>query len=163
MATPATPTNLDAATIPHPDPPDVQWASHFWDVYKYRHETWYRTFYRSMWIIGVLMATPWIPWIKDNYHVLRNTWVRLGYGAATFIFFVLVMYFLAIQFQDQERAKRELDLSSGVTPQPVPQWAAFTREGTRRKTGIFIGFGVVVLTAWICSLLWLWSRNPLVN
>src|SRR5437879_5114366 len=41
--------------------PDVEWAKHLWDEWKYRHELWHKTFYRSLWFVVTLAIIPWIP------------------------------------------------------------------------------------------------------
>jgi hypothetical protein len=41
--------------------PKIEWAKHLWDEWKYRHETWHKTFYRSLWFVVTLAIIPWIP------------------------------------------------------------------------------------------------------
>ena len=137
----------------HRDSAEVDWADHFWDVYKYRHETWWRTFYRSIWIIGVLAVTPWIPWIKD-YPIITNPRGRVAYGLAPLVFFLLlVIPFLTVQFQERRLAEYRLDVSRGIKPKDFLEWAAFSEKGTRWKTWAFIISMVVAWLVWFCFLM----------
>lgn len=39
-------------------PNRIEWANHLWEEWKYRHEAWRKTFYRSTWIILVFELLP---------------------------------------------------------------------------------------------------------
>jgi hypothetical protein len=103
-----------------------------------------------MWIIGVLAATPWVPWIKDNYHVIAR-W-PVAYGLAVLGFFILVVVFLALQYQGQEWAQYELAAARGNGLKPLPKCAAFRRKGTAWKSIAFTVIGLGIWGIWACAL-----------
>ncbi len=148
-------------TLPSPSPAnplpsgtrDPAWAGHFWDVYKYRHETWWRTFYRAMWIFGILGAVPWIPWIKEKYPIHAISLARWVYGFVPFGLFLMLLRFLTDQFQEGRMAEYQLRLSRGEHLKPPLDLAAFREKGTRGKTWSFIVGMIVIWIVWFWFLL----------
>jgi hypothetical protein len=125
---------------------DLGWANHFWDGYKYRHERWWRTFYRSVWLFGVMGITPWIPWIKINYTVLARYSAREAYGWALLGLFVLSTVFLTLQYQDTRVAEHQLEIFRGNLARSPRKLAALWLP----QTWIYIG--VMLLGWWV----WFW-------
>jgi hypothetical protein len=148
MEPPDSPLNNNAPQkIQIQEPRDLGWANHFWDGYKYRQERWWRTFYRSVWIFGIMGITPWIPWVTSNYPILTRCPARIVYGLSLLVFFTLSTIFLAIQYQETRVAEHQLEVFRGNNlVSPPPKWAAFRRW----QTLLYINF---MLLSWI---VWFW-------
>ncbi len=147
--------------VTDPDPTSVEWANHFWDECKYRDEKWFRTFYRSIWIIGILWAVPWIPWISEKFpHEIEDVRIRVVYGLMPIAFFALTVCFLATQFGHLKVAERQLTVFRGRYGVDKPTWRDAFRGGTARKTYAFIiVMGIAWLVWFVLLLCTQWPRK----
>src|SRR5712692_1237248 len=93
-------TTDDSTSCPHcgkpvESPNRLEWAKHLWEEWKYRHENWSRTLYRSLSAI-VIVAT--VPWIKQEYfQPISNLGTRIVYGLLPLVIFIPTCLLLAVE------------------------------------------------------------------
>jgi hypothetical protein len=182
MVTPNLPVPVEAAIpVPVAPPPapvvtpvpvvvdskDVEWAKHLFDEWKYRHDAFWKTLYRALSAIAVLVA---IPFVKvDFLKPVRDKNISIGrlqlsprtaYAFLPLIIFGALCFLLASEYGRQRQVERELAAGRGSHNPELRQitWEAF-RKRTFLSSALFIVVGFALWLLWFQVLQNLGAEN----
>jgi hypothetical protein len=149
--------------------PKVEWANHLWVDWKYRHEMWGKSLYRSL---GFVVTLAIVPWVKTGFFevvVPSNKEFRGVYGFLPLLLFLVTAVQLAFEYTHLMEVEDKLkevrgggELTDGYRPRDLGLIQVFF---SKRPKGIRPGFstlfylaiGILLWTFWFCLLL---SDNP---
>jgi hypothetical protein len=132
----------------------VQWANHLLDEWKYRHDAFWQTLYRSLSAIAVLVAIPFVK--TDFFRPIRDHSIsiaghllsmRNAYVYLPLIIFVAMCGYLITEYPKQKQVERVLaDVRDDHDPKRRrKQWEALRKRPLVCILFIVIGFGLWLL------------------
>jgi hypothetical protein len=133
--------------------PANEWAEHFFEEWKHRHDSFWQTLYRFFLAIGVLVA---IPFLKGEYFA--------GNGICYYVFLPLIMFSaLCVVLTDAQaqlksverlladiREGRVLEGNTYYLGKPDP-WSELTKR--KGVALLFISIGLILWALWACKVL----------
>jgi hypothetical protein len=127
---------------------NIEWAKHLWDDWKYRHEMWRQTFYRSL-SFAVIVAT--VPWVKTGFfdQVIPRGRPRVVYGLLPLFLFLVTTLQLALEYTHLMEVERKLEEVRGAfAPPKLGLMKVFRGMRPGVSTLIYIGVGIVLWVLW---------------
>ena len=143
----------------------IEWANHLLDEWKYRHDAFWKTLYRSFSAIAVLVTIPFVK--ADFLKPIRDKIIVLGclsismrglYVSLPFIIFVALCFLNASEYAKPKTLERRLALVRGIhQPEPQDELEAFRwRKPLGRPLTVsilFIVVGFLLLVLWAYAVL----------
>lgn len=141
--------------MPNTDANELEWAEHLFEEWKYRHEAFWKTLYRSLSAIAVLTTIPFVKAdflkpIRDKNIPLIHGWMAAVYVSLPCIIFVAMCLLLISEFAKQKQLERRLaDIRGRHNPDRPNEREAFDGSRTKIVSISFIVIGSALLGLWI--------------
>lgn len=125
-----------------------KWAELLFDEWKYRHTTFWRTLYRSLGAIAVLVA---IPFAKKEFGPMAHGWGMVVYECLPFIIFIALCFVLTLEHARLSGVEKQLEgIRDKYEPLKPDPWGVLKK---RWKIAIpFIVIGLALLVSWVVIL-----------
>jgi len=143
--------------LPIPTPDETsKWADHLFNEWKYRHESFWRTLYRFLGAIALLVT---VPFVKTDYfrtmsgkHIqiwCVNMSMRGVYGSLPFIMFIALCAVLIYDHAKIKRVEQKLEKARGnYEPEKADLREAFKKRTCFVSIAfIIVGLGLLVFWA----------------
>lgn len=144
--------------------PKIEWAKHLWEEWRYRHETWHKTFYRSLSFVVTLAIIPWIP---KELKGIESTFpsqpvIEWAYALLPLVLFLATAFQLAsehthlIEIEDKLQQTRDGESGDKYSRPNRGMISVFVDKRPNwfppiYSAGLYLAIGIALWAFWSCA------------
>ena len=142
--------------------PNLDWSNQLWAEWKYRHEMWGKTFYRSLGFVVTIAVIPFVKTSSFELALPANKWFRGCYAFLPLLLFGVTAFQLAYEYKHLIGVEARLKHFRGFRDTPELKMSdVFSFKGKSKgkiKGSSTMWFTTIyVVVGFLLWLAWAWA------